>query len=378
MSQPDENRRRTIWATALILVLAAAMALPAFGGERHAANDDRNRDVERDTLRALFHDLRALEPIQVGPLTVVPLRSQDDTKRVSVSGHPSLLTAEIVGADPKQPRLKLKNPTSRTVLVTAGRIAYARSAEVVLAHDVVVPARGSATARALPGSFDEGTLTEGEALRWYPRWAPPELRETIVTDASSYDVKHFLGLFHAVVGEERNRIPALRDVLSSDWASKLDTQVAQVMHEARFRGENVVGFVSGLHGYPVMLQLFGSPELHRKNAPALLVSHGIRSAALKARADSLGIPLHKGEKASKAVLKATHELLATLREKSRKEAKQLDDITGIYGPGVLGRALWYRDRPVHVTAFPHDPYAPALWARSFLLPAKSLTPPVPQ
>ncbi|MDJ0973766.1 MAG: hypothetical protein QNJ98_04845 [Planctomycetota bacterium] len=333
-----------------------------------ASAGDPARSIEEVKLGTLFHNIEALEPIQAGALTVVPLRARTLTDPIRVKGHPTFLEATLVDATPARPVLRLENPKDRPVLVAAGRVAHTGTADLILAHDVVVPAKGTSLARALPGSFERGATAPGDTLTWYPRWAPPSLREAIVSDATSYDVKTFLSLFHEVVAHEGAGLPTLREVISSSFAKYLDAEVAQIMHKPAFRADDVIGFVSGIYGRPVALQLFGSPELHRKQASKLLESHGIYAAAMTARAEALGIPIHTGAKAKAMLAETTRDLLATLRFKSRIEG-QIDGIHAIRGPGVVGNSVWYSDRPVHIVIYPHDPYEKVLFSRIFEAPA---------
>ncbi len=359
-----------------VLAVIAWAPAPAMSGDHLAEIDLAPRPFVQkiDTHLAFVQalDLEPLEPIQAGALTVVPLRTRTPLAPLAIKGHPTLIEATVSGASRTRPMLRLRNPTDAAILITAGRVAYKGDAEVVLAHDVVVPAKGASLARALPGSYPSGTLARGDGLTWYPRWAPPSLRESIVTDATKYDIKTFRTLFQDVVGEAADaRVPSLRDVLSSRFARGIDAKVAQVMHDARFRGEGVVGFVSGLHGRPYTMQVFGSPQLHRKNAGALLESHGIYAAALALRAEELGIKLRSGKSASNAIYQAARSLTATLRSKSRVE-DTAGAVTPVHGPGLVGRATWHAGKPVHLAIYPHDPYREALFSRVFQWPAEQL------
>ena len=102
--------------------------------------DDNARSVEEVKLGTLFHNLEALEPIQAGALTVIPLRARTLPDPIRVKGHPTFLEATLVDATPARPVLQLENPKDRPVLVAAGRVAHTGTADLILAHDGELPA----------------------------------------------------------------------------------------------------------------------------------------------------------------------------------------------------------------------------------------------
>ncbi len=340
-------------ALALLAVAAVAAptkpAAPAFP-EAH------------DTLRGYVNDIRTGEAVQVGRLTLVPLRHDEGGHLRYVQGHPSLLDATLQRVEGEAVILRLRNDTTRAILATAGRVTYVDGAEFVLAHDVLVPGEGQRDVEAWPvGRIQEDALERGTALRWYPRWAPTPLSKKLVLRDDPAALQRLVAA--APTNEACARECSLRDILSSQAGRSLDPKLAKVLHAEAFRGPNVVGFVLGIDGRIVGLHLFGSASLHRAKAAGLLGSFGLYSHALDARADELRVRSKDGAEAREAVTVAAHDLLRTLQAKARFTHGE-DRTFTVRGPGITGFGSVHGGAPLHLTLKPGDPARTLLFETS--------------
>lgn len=314
--------------------------------------------------RSVQLQLETLPPIQAGALTVVPLRASGLPNTSDVLGHPTLIRASVVKQLPAGPILRLENPTSRPLLVTAGRVVHTENVDLIIARDMVVPPGTKRTVDTLAADDDARALRVGTAVRWSPRWAPPKLRETVLSKERSYDLDSFLSLFRDTeAGGDRER-PGLREVISSDVARHLDQSVAKILHDERFRADDVVGFVSGVHGEAVSLQLFGSSQLNRKKASGLLESLGIHAAAVEWRAEGLGLELLAGDAASQAVAASAERMLRALRTQ-RVQVEREGDHLVVRAPDLLGHGIKYEGELVHLALFVRGAGEIALFSRPF-------------
>lgn len=356
---PSVSPRSWLWIPVLCLLTGGAVKESV--AETHPP--------AKDSLAEAVAGLKAGTPIQAGPLTVVPLVRDEAPEALSlILPHVDIQTT-VAEADRRRPFIRITNDKSLPVLLTAGRVAGTKAGvEVVLARDVIVPAEGSVRAKALPGSFYRGQLTQDEVLTWDANWAPPELRERIVEDPSSYDVKLFLALFRDVVEQDdADRIPTLKELLGSEFARALDVEVTQILHSEHLAGPKVVGFVSGVYGRPTSLHLFATSSLMRQSAAKILGAQGIRAAAWSLRADVMGVRLLHEDDASEAVLEDTQKALARLRTRSRV---QLDGaVITVDVPRADGHGVLLGDRLAHLVMHMQDPFERALFSRSFELPA---------
>ena len=305
-----------------------------------------------DALRAYVQEVTAGAALQVGRLTVVPLEHPQGGHLRYVQGHPSLLQASLQRVVGDRVTLRLRNDTSRAILVTAGRVTYVDGAEFVLARDVLVPGKGHRNASAWAVRDDDTSLDLEQSLRWYPRWAPKAVSKQLALRDEPAALNQ---LVQPASDPERNaEDPTLRALLSSEAGRSLDPKLAKILHDEAFRGPNVVGFVLGIDGRPVGLHLFGSAALHRSKAAGLLGSFGLYAHRLDAQADALPFRAREGADARRAVHAATRDLLHTLQHKSEFTHGEGRTVT-VKGAGVTGFGSIHGGAPLHLTIKPGDP-----------------------
>ena len=330
---PIQFVRLAIGMAVLLLIASAAAAsspnVPA-EAQRDAPEATPRTTEAHDSVRGLFEALTPLEPIQIERLTIVPIARKSEGGLNHLGGHPSVLNTDIVQREKDHAVLGLHNPTSKTVLVTIGRIAYADSLEFVTLDKVVVPPHARRIVEARVIGAADAKLSADPTIRWLPRWVPSGLHGLIAQELKAPDV-------------------SLRTLLASDEARAFDDKLAKILHVERFREWNVVGFVAGLDGRAVSGHVFGSPVLHRKKAPGLLGSKALHAWLTEGE----GYKPLTGDAASKSVTKKTRDILHTLRSKSRWTHEEQGRFR-IEAPGLTGTGILHGGEPVHIALHPHD------------------------
>lgn len=351
---------RTYTSLTTPLVLASLLLL---GSPLRAADAEGAWSAE-EAVQQRLAALEAGNAIQAGPLTVVPVRSNSEIPQGNLVSAATALRTQVQDASRHHPMIRIQNEAKAPVLLLAGRVAGTKAdADLVLAHDVVLIPTSTTVARALPASFSKGKLSADAKLQWSPRLAPPSLREAIVKDVRAYNVKSFLALFHDVAGDDTDRIPTLRQVMSSDFARNLDIEVAEVMHHKDLSEEKTIGFAIGIFGRVTALHIFHTPQLMRQNAAAVLSSHGVYAAAMSRRAAELGVTLHRDDEAKKRVAKDVQALLVSMRKVA--QIRQVDETFEITTKSAVGNGIFFDRHVAHMAVYPHDPYERALFSRSF-------------
>jgi hypothetical protein len=366
MTSPTTTRNKRLPLTLALLALVALCCLPLTAT---AEADDVTAvpPTPEAQLRSWFGGIELGEPVQAGPLTVIPLlRAKPIADDMALTSRTVPLKATLLSVERRSATVQVHNTGETAVLLSAGQIVRdgISGADHVIAHDAILAPGATTEVRALPSSFTPGEAVEGHALTLSPHAAPPSLREELMDDADSYDVKTYLSLFREVVGEDEDRIPSLHAVLGSGFARALDEEVMLVSKDPVWRSERLSGFATGIYGRTISIQLFATPRLTREMMTPILKAHGIRAAALSVRGEDLGVPMARGDDARDRVVEETRTSLARMAKRTRLLSEDAP-IMEFRSGSASGHGVWHGSKAAHVVVYPHDPYERALFRRTF-------------
>jgi hypothetical protein len=245
-------------------------------------------------------------------------------------------------------------------------------ANAVFASDSTTTLRAATTQRATP----EANPQAGALLK---AMAPAYVREGLFTGMRSASVRSFLGRFEAYLDDRK----AVREATFATLDPVLTQQTAeQPTLPASLQDARVRGFMTVQNGRVQTFELFGSHDLMRAYAPALLRAHAYKREALASHGDNLGVirvanedPIAEAREATRVASRFFEKFKA--RARLRLEADDEASHTwSVRWRGATGQVSKHDGKLVHAVLYPHVPYAKALFSRD-VKPEPAPTPELP-
>jgi hypothetical protein len=348
------------------LALAAMLAL--FASPTAAESEVGERP---DFFAAMLESVELGEPMQSGPLVLVPLLVDKPPRIPQVD--PGLGVEELAFGEAAWPRRRFNvevfNKSERPMLVLGGTILIGGRLDRMIPRDVLVPPRETLELRALPAEYQRRYRSNPPPLHCHATLAPTYLRERAFENPYRNLVPDFVSHFleFRPEGDERLSLAAIDE--SPRLAEFCVSCQAGLREFPDIGGLRVVGFFTAVRGHIKSVELFGHNTLLKAHFEPLIRAHTYAAAALELRANRVGLPLPDTAKDALARTTAeANEILERLKTKLRVREDSVPE--GSVGQALLARsgdlhgyAVGHEGQLVHAVLFTHDPLERRLYAR---------------
>jgi hypothetical protein len=312
--------------------------------------------------------LRLGAPIEADPLVLFPLEMD-----AAPAALPVVLHTDAVGARISEPvfparqfDVEAANSGDRPVLLLGGTLLVGGSRDRLISQDVIVPPGVAVDVRAHPAAPASEARRPAQPFATLPMTAPPYLRRRALQGASIGLVptfaSHFLE-FRAPTLESKALAAVAASPLLQRYCEACFAAAAGVL-KLKAHGV-VVGFIVVVEGRPQAVEIFGSPALLQEGFGPILRGASFASAAIRLRAEKVGIKLPEEGLKFDEMAKDVDQLLGRLK----KATYRLDPDVRAEGQALYvrtsddssGRAVSEGGRLVHMTVFPHDSFQSAIF-----------------
>lgn len=354
---------------AFLLVLLLFLVVPA-------SADDAPGKEAKNFLAAVLDRVTLGDPMQSGPLVLVPLVVDKTPDLPAVA--PGLGATGLKFREAAWPKLRfnveVENGDDQPLLVLGGSILVGGKLDRMVPRDLIVPPGKTLEVHMLPAEYQQRYRTKPAPFKAHFTLAPIYLRERAFANPSRNLVPTFVSHFLEFRPEGDDRL-SLAAVDESPTLAKycVDCQ-AGLAKFPDIAGQRVVGFITAVRGRVHSAEIFGHNSLLKAYFEPLIRAHTYAAAAIELRAARIGFPIPKSDAHALAkARKMANELLDKLKTKLRY--RDGDVPAGTAGESLLlkvggtsGYALGYGGRLVHAAVFPYDPFEHRLYARPVVPP----------